>query len=102
MLSPIIYLINFITRFGVIVIYLRGKIFGTSIYSGVYGSVGKPRASNPEVPYSTPGSSCFSLMFSKNLINDKYENTRKKMLLFVLYCPGPLTVIYNMYKSMTS
>ena len=24
------------------------------------------------------------------------------MLLFVLYCPGPLIVIYNMYKSMTS
>ena len=24
------------------------------------------------------------------------------MLLFVLYYPGPLTVIYNMYKSMTS
>ena len=24
------------------------------------------------------------------------------MLLFLLYCPGPLTVIYNMYKSMTS
>ena len=30
------------------------------------------------------------------------QNTRKKMLLFVLYCPGLLTVIYNMYKSMTS
>ena len=24
------------------------------------------------------------------------------VLVFVLYCPGPLTVIYNMYKSMTS
>ena len=23
------------------------------------------------------------------------------MLLFVLYCPGPLTIIYNVYKSMT-
>ena len=30
------------------------------------------------------------------------QNKRiNKMLLFVLYCPGPLTVIYNMYKSMT-
>ena len=49
---------------------------------------------------STPDSSCFSLVFIKNLINDKSKH-KKKILLFVLYCPGPLTVIYNMYKSMT-
>ena len=49
----------------------------------------------------TPGSSCFSLVFIKNLINDK-SKPNKNMLLFVLYCPGPFTVIYNMYNSMTS
>ena len=31
----------------------------------------------------------------------KVDETRKQMLLFVFYCPGPLAVIYNMYKSMT-
>ena len=58
------------------------------------------KASKPEVPGSILGSFCFSLVFVKNLINNisKYKN---KMLLFVLYCPGPLTVMYNMYKSMT-
>ena len=39
--------------------------------SGVDGSVGQPKASKPEVPGSTPDSSCFSLVFIKNLINDK-------------------------------
>ena len=63
--------------------------------SGVDGSVGQPKDSNPEVPSSTPGSSCFSLVFIKNLIHDKSKH-KKKTLLFVLYCPG-LTVIYNMY-----
>ena len=29
------------------------------------------------------------------------QNTRTTCLLFVLYCPGPLTVIYNMYESRT-
>ena len=46
----------------------------------------------------TPGSSCFSFVFIKN-IKTINQNTRKKMLLFVL--SGTLTVIYNMYKSMT-
>ena len=59
------------------------------------------QASKPEVPGSTPGSSCFSLVFIKNLIHDKSKH-KTKMLLFVLYCPGLPTVIYNMYKSMTS
>ena len=31
--------------------------------SGVDGSVGQPKASNPEVPGSIPGISCFSLVF---------------------------------------
>ena len=36
-----------------------------------YDSVGQPKASKPEVPSTTLGSSCFSLVFIKNLINDK-------------------------------
>ena len=64
------------------------------VTSGVDGSVEHTKDSKQEVPCSTPGSSCFSLVFINNLIN---QNTIQKMLLFVLYCPGPLTVIYNMY-----
>ena len=55
----------------------------------------------PEVPCSTQGSSCFSLVFIKNLIHDK-SKPKNTIFLFVLYCPGFLTVIYNMYNSMTS
>ena len=40
--------------------------------SVVYGSVGQPKASKPEVPGSSPGSTCFSLVFIKNLINQCY------------------------------
>ena len=69
--------------------------------SGIDGSVGQPKASKPDVPGSTPGSSCFSLVFIKNFINDKSKH-KKTILLIVLYCPGPLAVIYNMYTSMTS
>ena len=83
-------------------LYLYRYNVYVGILSGVDGSVGQPKASKPEVPGSTPDSSCFSLVFIKNLINDKSKHKKKKMLLFVLYCPGLLTVIYNMYKSMTS
>ena len=38
---------------------------------GVYGSMGQPKANNLEVPDSTPGSYCFSLVFIKKLVNDK-------------------------------
>ena len=46
---------------------------------------------------STQCSSCFSLVFIKNLINDKLKH-KNKMLLFVLYfqCTSQL---FNMYKS---
>ena len=64
----------------------------------VYGSVVQSKTSKREVPGSTPSSSCFSLVFIKNLINNKSKHMTK-MLLFILYCPGPLTVIYNTYKS---
>ena len=37
----------------------------------VYGSAGQPKTSKPEVPSKTVGSSYFSLVFIKNLINDK-------------------------------
>ena len=81
-------------------LYYNTKYDVLYILSGVYGSVGQPKASNPwltsaEVPGSTPGSSCFSPVFIKNLINDKSKH-EKKMLLFVLYCPGPLTVSYKL------
>ena len=42
------------------------------------------------------------LLFINNLINDKSKHNKEQMLLFVLYCPRPFTVMYNMYKSMTS
>ena len=34
----------------------------------IYGSVGQPKASKPEVPSLTPGSSSFSLVFIYTLI----------------------------------
>ena len=52
--------------------------------SGVYGSMGQPKASKPEVPGSTPDSSCFSLVFIKNLIINKSKH--KKTKCYYLYC----------------
>ena len=53
--------------------------------SGVDGSVGQPKASKPEVPGTTPDSSCFSLVFIKNLINDKSKHKNKNVTIcFVL------------------
>ena len=57
--------------------------------SEVDGSVEQPKASKywlkPEVPSSTPGSSCFSLVFIKNLINDKSKHKKKNFTIcFVL------------------
>ena len=51
---------------------------------GVDGSVGQPKASKPEVPGSHPGSYLFSLVFIKNLINDKSKHKKKKC--YYLYC----------------
>ena len=39
--------------------------------SGVDGPAGQHKACKQEVPDSTPGSSSFSLVFIKNLIDDK-------------------------------
>ena len=65
--------------------------------SEVYGSVGQPKASQPDLPSLTPGSSCFSLVFIKNLINDKSKHDNKNVAIcIVLSLTGPLTVIYNM------
>ena len=53
--------------------------------SGVDGSVGQPKTSKPEVQGSTPDSSCFSLVFIKNLINDKSKHKKKNVTIcFVL------------------
>ena len=41
--------------------------------------------SKTEVPGSTPGSYCFSLVFIKNLINDKSKHKKKNVTIcFVL------------------
>ena len=69
--------------------------------SGVYGSVGKPKASKPEVQGSTPVSSCFSLVIIKILINDKSKHKNKNVTICIVLS-GALTVIYNMYKFMNS
>ena len=43
------------------------------------------KASKPEVPGSTPDSSCFYLVFIKNLINDKSKHKNKNVTIcFVL------------------
>ena len=48
-------------------------------------AVVQPKASKPEVPGSTPGSSCFSLVFIKNLIHDKSKHKTKLFTIcFVL------------------
>ena len=57
------------------------------------------RHGSAEDPGSTPGSSCFSLVFINNLINDKSKHKKQNVTIcFVL----SLTVIYNMYTSMNS
>ena len=58
----------------------------------VYVSVGQPKASKPEV--SVGMQFFFSLVFIKNLKNDKLN-------IICIVLSGPLTVIYNMYKYMT-
>ena len=55
--------------------------------SEVYGSVGQPKASKPEVLGTTLGSSCFSLVFIKNLINDKSKH-KKKMFTICIVLSG--------------
>ena len=64
----------------------------------VCGSVRQLKASKSEVPCSTPDSCCFYLVI-KNYINDRSKH--KKTKCYYLFCIV-LTVIYNMYKSMTS
>ena len=82
----------------------RKEVIDINIDTGVYGSVGQPKASKPEVPDSTLGSSCSSLLFIKNSINDKSKHKKtfftivNKYIYVVLSWP----VVYNMYKSMTS
>ena len=57
--------------------------------SGVYGSVGQKKASKPEIWCSTLGSSCFYLVFIKNLKTIK-QKIQEKNVLFVqctMYIP---------------
>ena len=65
-------------------IYICIYIYVYMYTSWVNGSVGQPKASKPEVPFSTPGSSCFTLVFIKNLINDKSKHKKKKC--YYLFC----------------
>ena len=66
------------------------KVFNIYIYIYIYIFVwgrwlsGTIKASKPEVPGSTPDSSCFSLVFIKNLINDKSKHKKKKC--YYLFC----------------
>ena len=53
--------------------------------SGVYSLVGQPKASKTKVPYLTPGSSCFSLVFIKNLINDKSKHKKKNVTICIVF-----------------
>ena len=46
--------------------------------------MGKAKASKSEVPDSTPGSSCFSLVFIKNLINDKSKHKKKNITICIV------------------
>ena len=61
---------------------------------GVDGSVGQPKASiliayKPEVLSSTPGSSCFSLVFINNLINFKSKNKKKNVSICIVLSGAP-------------
>ena len=50
----------------------------------MYIPMGQPKASKPEVSGSTPGSSCFSLVFIKNLINDKSKHKKKNVTIYIV------------------
>ena len=72
---------------------------GCSVYGDtlsmpwVYGSVGQPKARSlaykSEVPGSTPVSSCFSLLFIKNLINDKSNHKKKNVTICIVLSGAP-------------
>ena len=58
-----------------------------------YGSVVQPKSSKREDQGPTPGS--FSLMFIKNLINNKSKQ-KKKNVTNVFYCPiAPICPSYS-------
>ena len=63
----------------------------------IYGSVEQAKSSKREVTSSTPGSSCVSLVFTENLINNKSRH--KKEQLYYSYCIVRVPrSFYNMYK----
>ena len=63
----------------------------------VYDSVGQPKASKPEVPVSTAGGSCFSIVFIANLINyiSNYyrifinQNARRNVTILIVLSGTP-------------
>ena len=62
----------------------------------MYGSVGQPTASKPsadlqvlDIPSSTPGSSCFSLVFIKTLINDKSKHKKTNVTICIVLSGAP-------------
>ena len=57
--------------------------------SGVYGSVGQPKSSKLEVPGSTPGNSLLSLLFIKNLINDKSKHKNTNVTICIILSGAP-------------
>ena len=71
---------------------------------GFYGPVVQPKASKPEVPDSTPGSYCVSIMHKHvyQELNKRYIKTQETNITICIVFSGALAVIYNMYKSMTS
>ena len=46
-------------------------------------------AYKPEVPSSTPDSSCFSLVFIKNLINDTSKHKKKNVTICIVLSGAP-------------
>ena len=71
-------------------------MYAESLAWGLWLSGKVSKASKRDVLSSTRGGSCFSLVFINNLINNKSKH-KNFFLLFMLYCPGSLTIIYNMY-----
>ena len=70
------------------------SLYYSYIYiSGVDGSVGQPKASKPEVPCSTPDIYCFSLVFIKNLINDKSKHKKKNVTICFVLSGAPLSYL---------
>ena len=67
---------------------MRLHICVVHIYN-IYILLEQSKANNPEVPGSTPGSSGFSLVFIKNLINDKSKHKKKNVTIYIILSGAP-------------